>query len=122
MGLTVESIGQQSSVCANSAMVRPEAYDDMELSELLSGSGSFKTKNGDDMSKLSNSKEEKEKAERRQKAGDIILDCIPSILSAGVAFKFSQNPLILLTCVVSNLATIAIKMMKDKRVKAAAAA
>ena len=119
MGLTVESIGQQVPSHSNETLIRPEASDDMELSSLLSGSGNFKTTGEDEIGKYL--KEPKtEKNDKLQKAGDILLDCIPSILSAGVGYKFSHSKVVLITCLVSNLATIGIKMLKNKRAEATA--
>lgn len=119
MGLTVEGVGQKDSVYTNAGMIKPETADDMELSSLLSGSGSFKTKADDEVGKLLAEKKEQTNSQKI-KAGDMMLDCLPSVLSAGVGYKLSGSPVVLITCLVSNLAAIAIKCIKNKKAAATA--
>lgn len=114
MGLTVEGIGHQVPSQSNTALIRPEEANDMELSSLLSGSGSFKSTGNDEIGKYIAKKEDK-KEEKKQKAKDLVLDALPSVLSAGVGYKVSGSKTILITCLVSNLVALGIKLFKNKK-------
>ena len=117
MGLTVDSIGQQVSnqTTTAPALLSPAESNDMELSSLLSGSGDFKATSADKIGKyLTETKAETAK-NSSQKAGDFILDCLPSVLGAGAGFKLTGSKVILITCLVSNLVALGIKLLRNKK-------
>ena len=119
MSLTVDGINPQVSTQTGASLIKPEASDNMELSSLLSGSGNFKTSASDEASKYFTTNKEKDD-DKKSKVGDILLDCVPSVLSTGVGYKMTGSKSMLVTCLVLNLANIAVKYFKDKKETAAA--